>query len=414
MMTNLLKRTFFLTLFLTVSCGVLAEPAKSQNPFTAADAAKPTSVFDKNTPRPAQPVMIATPPNIDAKGYILMDAYSGKIIASKNPDQRMAPASLTKMMTSYIVSAALDAKRIHLDDLVPISKEAWQTGGSKMFVKVGDQVPVRLLMQGMIVDSGNDACVALAEFVAGSQDSFVNLMNQQAALLGMKNSHFMDVNGLPDAGHYTTPRDMATLARALVFDFPNDYQWYSQKWFTYNNIRQPNRNRLLWSDPTVDGIKTGHTDDAGYCLVASAKRKDTRLISVVMGTPSDQSRAADSAQLLTYGFRFYGSHKLYAAKTPLARAQVMLGQSDRVTVGPKNDIYITLPVGQDAAVKTDLALKDPIKAPIKAGDVVGTVRITLHDEQIAEAPVIALADVGKGSWWQQILDHMDLMIKKII
>lgn len=411
-MINLLKRIFLLVILTILPLSVMAghDPDKSPTPFNSTHN---PNTFNTPTAKQPQAQLIPTAPNVDAAGYVLMDANSGKIIAAKNPDQRMAPASLTKMMTSYILSAALDAKRVHLNDLVPISKEAWQTGGSKMFIKVGDKVPLRDLMQGMIVASGNDACVALAEFVAGSQDSFVNLMNQQAALLGMKNTHFMDVNGLPDANHYTTPRDMATLARALVFDFPQDYQWYSQKYYTYNNIRQPNRNRLLWSDPTVDGIKTGHTDDAGFCLVASAKRNNGRLISVVMGAPSDHSRAVDSQQLLTYGFRFYGSHKLYAAQSPLTHARVLFGANAEIPVGPAKDVYVTLPVGQDAAVKTDVVLKNPLTAPIKKGDIVGTMRIVLNTDVLAEQPMIALEDDNQGPWWQRMVDHGHLMLKKI-
>lgn len=411
MLTFKLLKRILIVLLVCVS-GSLSAATNGNKSLTPFNNPTPNPFNSKET-KQAQPQMIPQAPNINAAGYVIMDAGSGKVIAAKNPDQRMAPASLTKMMTSYLVSAALDAKRVHLDDLVPVSKEAWQTGGSKMFIKVGDRVPLRLLMQGMIVDSGNDACVALAEFVAGSQDSFVNLMNQQAAMLGMKNTQFKDVNGLPDAGHYTTPRDMAILARALITDFPEDYQWYSQKWFTYNNIRQPNRNRLLWSDPTVDGIKTGHTDDAGFCLVASAKRNNSRFISVVMGAPSDQARANDSQQLLTYGFRFYGSHKLYAAKTPLTNARVLFGTVDEIPVGPARDVVVTLPLGQDAAVKTSVLLKDPLKAPLKAGDIVGSMKITLNNEVLIEHPIVALQDDERGSWWQRLMDHGTLMVKKI-
>lgn len=412
MTINYLKRNLILAALLLLPALTMADADKVITPFNM-PAQTPFNTPSSSSNHTPQPKIIPAPPATSGNGYVLMDANSGKLIASKNPDQRMEPASLTKMMTSYLVSAALEAKRIHLDDLVPISEEAWKTGGSKMFIKVGDRVPVRLLMQGMIVDSGNDACVALAEFIAGSQDSFVNLMNQQAALLGMKNTHFMDVNGLPDPNHYTTPRDMATLARALIFDFPQDYQWYSQKWFTYNNIRQPNRNRLLWSDSTVDGIKTGHTDGAGYCLVSSAKRNGTRFISVVMGAPSDHARAVDSSALLTYGFRFYGSHKVYTAKTPITHARVLYGRNDSVKVGPSRDIYVTLPVGQDAAVKTDVVLKEPLTAPLKAGEEVGKMKVMLNSEVLSEHPIVALEDVAKGSWWQQTVDRAELMIKKM-
>lgn len=402
----MIRKTF------SVKCLIIA--ASISLPFGAM-AAAPATPFNtpqaqSSKPTPNAPVagqtLAPTPPNIDAAGYMLMDANSGQVLASKNPDQHLAPASLTKMMTSYILSAALDAKRVHLDDLVPVSEAAWRTGGSKMFIKVNDKVPLRDLMQGMIVDSGNDACVALSEFVAGSQDSFVNLMNQQAGLLGMKNSHFMDVNGLPDAGHYSSPRDLAILGRALVNDFPQDYQWYSQKWFTYNNIRQPNRNRLLWSDSSVDGIKTGHTDDAGYCLVASAKRNGMRLVSVVMGAPSDSSRASDSQQLLTYGFRFYTTHKLYPANKALTSARVWYGENDEINVGADRDVYVTLLSSQDAAVKTNIEIAKKLEAPIKKGQQVGKILVTVNDKVLTEQPLVAMQDDPQGGIFRRMSDHV--------
>jgi D-alanyl-D-alanine carboxypeptidase (penicillin-binding protein 5/6) len=381
---------------------IYAEP-----PTTLASPAMPTpgSAMPMAT-APGNPLITPTPPVINAKGYFLMDAYSGKELASSNPDQRMAPASLTKMMTSYIISGALREGRIHMNDLVPISQNAWKTGGSKMFVKVGDQVPVQDLMQGIIVDSGNDACVAMAEFLAGSEDSFVNLMNQQAARLGMKDTHFMDVDGLPNPNHYTTPRDMAILARALVFDFPEDYKWYSQKWFTYNNIKQPNRNRLLWRDSSVDGIKTGHTDEAGFCLVASAQRNDMRLISVVMGAPTDAARADDNEKLLTYGFRFFQSHRLYVADKPLLQARVWQGITKEIPIGLANDVYVTVPTGQATQTKANVNLNAPLKAPIKKGEVVGTVSITLNNTEIAKTNLIALQEDALGGFWRRLIDKI--------
>lgn len=404
MTSKMLKLIFAFTL----SAATVVAIAAPITPFSSQPAAANGTTGSK------QAYIVPTPPSIDATGYVLMDANSGQILASKNPDQRMAPASLTKMMTSYIVSAALDAKRVKLDDLVLISEDAWRTGGSKMFVRVGNRVPVRDLMQGMIVDSGNDACVALSEFVAGSQDAFVNLMNQQAAILGMKGTHFMDVNGLPDAGHFTTPRDMALLARALVLDFPQDYQWYSQKWFTYNNIRQPNRNRLLWNDNSVDGIKTGHTDEAGFCLVASAQRKGTRLISVVMGAPSDNSRATDSGALLNYGFRFYASHKLYNANKALTSSRVWFGENSQTPIGTERDIYVTLPINQDAELKTAMDINNPLEAPIKKGQVLGNITISLGDKVLTTQPLIALADNGKGSWLKRLMDEAHLSLSRLI
>lgn len=382
-------------------------------PLTIVQAApQPDSAFTETaTPSPTaaapgRPLVTPTPPNVNAKGYFLMDAYSGKELASSNPDQRMAPASLTKMMTSYIVSAALREGRIHLNDLVPISQNAWKTGGSKMFVKVGDQVPVADLMQGIIVDSGNDACVAMAEFLAGSEESFVHLMNQEAARLGMKDTHFMDVDGLPDPNHYSTPRDMATLARALVFDYPEDYKWYSQKWFTYNNIKQPNRNRLLWRDASVDGIKTGHTDEAGFCLVASAQRNDTRLISVVMGAPTDAARADDNEKLLTYGFRFFQTRRLYEANAPLTQVRVWQGELKEMPVGLAHDLYITVPTGQASQTKANLNLNTPLKAPIKKGEVVGTMEVTLNGTALTTVKLVALKDDALGGLWRRLVDKI--------
>jgi D-alanyl-D-alanine carboxypeptidase (penicillin-binding protein 5/6) len=363
-----------------------------------------------NIPVPAQPQFTPIAPNPDVNGFVLMDVYSGKILAAKNPDQRMEPASLTKMMTSYIISTALRAGRIHLDDLVPISAEAWKTGGSKMFVKVGDRVTVRDLMQGIIVDSGNDACVAMADFVAGSQEGFVNLMNQEAARLGMVGTHFMDVNGLPDPNHYSTPHDIALLAQALISDFPEDYRWYSQKWFTYNGIRQPNRNRLLWSDPSVDGVKTGHTEGAGFCLVASAQRNGMRLVSVVMGAPTDQGRAQSSQQLLTYGFRFFESHKLYAANTALTQARVWYGAEKQIRVGLARDFYVAIPAGQYHNLKVARMLTPMLQAPIKRGQPVGAINITLNNKPVASAPLVALNDDPKGGLWRRLVDYIRLKL----
>jgi D-alanyl-D-alanine carboxypeptidase (penicillin-binding protein 5/6) len=342
-----------------------------------------------------------------------MDAYSGKILANKNIDERVAPASLTKMMTSYIVSMALKQAHIHLTDLVTVSEVAWKTGGSKMFVKVGDKVSVQDLMQGMIVDSGNDACVAMAEYVAGSQESFVNLMNQQATRLGMKNTHFVDVDGLPDPNHYTTARDMSILARALILDFPEDYKWYSQKWFSYNGIKQPNRNRLLWRIPDVDGIKTGHTNEAGFCLAASGKKNALRLITIVMGAPSDEMRAQDSQKLLTYGFRFFESRKLYHANVNLSTTRIWFGQRPQIKVGLAQDLYATLPLGTSKKSITTMTFTPNLKAPIKKGEVIGQINVILNDKTIASAPLVALENLSKAGIWRSLIDRTNLLFDKI-
>jgi serine-type D-Ala-D-Ala carboxypeptidase (penicillin-binding protein 5/6) len=361
-----------------------------------------------------QPMLTPIVPKIDAAGYVLLDTNSGMVLAQSNADQRRAPASLTKIMTSYIISLALKQGQIHLDDSVLISKRAWQTGGSKMFIKVGDHVSVRDLMQGIIVDSGNDASIAMAEHVAGSEDAFVHLMNQQAARLGMTGTHFTDVNGLPDPNHFTTPRDMAILAQALIRDFPQDYRWYSQKWFTYNGIRQPNRNRLLWRNPDVDGIKTGHTQDAGFCLVASAREKNTRLISVIMGAPSDEKRAQDSQKLLTYGFRFFESKKLASATQALANPPVWFGTQPTVSVGVAHDLYVSVPINTlSKRIKTNLNLTNPLRAPIKKGQTLGTIDVVLSDKVLAQTPLIALQEIPKAGFIRSLVDHISLLFQRL-
>ncbi len=351
-------------------------------------------------------VTVPPPPSLDVKGYILIDAPTGKILASFNPESRLAPASLTKMMTAYVVSMALKEGKIHLTDNAPISEKAWRTGGSKMFVKVGTQVPVKDLMQGIIVDSGNDACVAMAEYVGGSEDAFADLMNQTAAALGMKNSHFVDSTGLPNPAHYSTPDDLSKLARAVVYSFPEDYQWYSQKWFSYNGIRQPNRNRLLWRDPSVDGIKTGHTDEAGYCLVSSAKRNGTRLIAVVMGAPSDAARADDSQKLLDYGFRFFETHLIYPANSLLGKIRVWGGVSRMLDVGVIDPLAISVIPGQFNQTKIQMILDKNLAAPIHKGQKVGEIQIYVDDKVTQKINVVALSDDLKGGLFRRGYDHV--------
>lgn len=362
---------------------------------------------------PAMPMATPSAPTIAGKAFVLMDAASGKILAAQNADQRMPPASLTKMMTSYIVSEAIRQGRVKLDDLVSISEKAWRTGGSKMFVKVGDRIPVRDLMQGIIVDSGNDACVAMAEHVAGSEEAFASLMNQAAKVLGMTGTHFTDSTGLPNPDHYTTPRDMAVLARALVMNFPEDYKWYSQKWFTYNGIKQPNRNRLLWRDPAVDGIKTGHTEEAGFCLVSSAQKNGTRLISVVMGAPTDSARAEDSERLLNYGFRFFETHKLYAGGSALRNVRVWQGREREIPAGVLKDFYVTVMPGQFAQVKTEIVLNAPVKAPVTKGQVLGKINLTANGQSIGSAPLVALQDDPQGGFFSRLADSVSLSIKNL-
>jgi D-alanyl-D-alanine carboxypeptidase (penicillin-binding protein 5/6) len=354
--------------------------------------------------QPLQPTFTPSAPNLEATGYILMDTASGKILAQKDADKRMPPASLTKLMTMYIISSALKTGQIHLDDKVRISTKAWKTEGSRMFVKVGSEVPVRDLVQGVIVASGNDAAVALAEHIAGTEEAFTAIMNQQAQLLGMQNSHFMDSTGLPNKDHYSTAHDLAILTRAYIANFPEDYSYYSEKWFDYNGIRQPNRNRLLWRYSYADGLKTGHTNEAGYCLVASAKKDGMRLVSVVLGAPNDQSRTEDSIRLLTYGFRFFETHKLYNAATPLVEARIWQGQKSEIPLGITNELYITVPTGQYKRLQTNMVINNPLKAPVIKGQAYGILNIVLNNQTLASTPLIALESTERGNLWSRATD----------
>lgn len=356
--------------------------------------------------QPQQPTFTPSAPNIDASAYILMDAASGRLIAQKNPDQKVPPASLTKLMSMYIVSVALKTGQIRLDDKVRISTKAWKTPGSRMFVKANEEVPVRELLKGIVVASGNDATVALAEYIAGTEEAFVGIMNQQAQILGMKNSHFIDSTGLPNKDHYSTARDMAKLTQAYIKNFPNDYNLYAEKWLTYNNIKQPNRNRLLWRYQYADGLKTGHTSEAGYCLVASAKKDGMRLISVVLGAPSEQSRTEDSIRLLTYGFRFYETRKLYSADQSLVSPRVWQGQKTEIPFGIHEDLYVTVPTGQFKRLQVQIAMNNPLKAPIKKGESYGTIHVLLNNQVIAEKALVALENDAKGNFWRRASDSI--------
>ncbi len=362
--------------------------------------------------QPQQPTFTPSAPNLNATGFIMMDATSGRILTEKNSDQRMPPASLTKLMTMYIVSNALKSGQIKLDDKVMISKKAWQTEGSRMFLKVGSEVPVRELVQGVVVASGNDAAVALAEHIAGTEEGFAELMNQQAKILGMNNSHFVDSTGLPNEQHYSTAHDLAILTQAYIKNFPEEYSLYSEKWYTYNNIRQPNRNRLLWRYQYADGLKTGHTKEAGYCLVGSAKKDGMRLITVVLGEPNDAGRTEDSIRLMTFGFRFFETHKLYNASTPLVQARVWQGQRGEVPLGLTEDFYVTVPTGQYKKLQASLELNNPIKAPIVKGQPYGNLVIKINDQVIATKPLIALDGDDKGGFFRSMSDSVKFNIHK--
>lgn len=360
-----------------------------------------------NANRP--PRIIPAPPELSAKSYVLMDANTGKILVQKNAHQKLPPASLTKVMSIYVIENALANGQINLDDPVRITKKAWQTKGSRMFVKPDTNVPVRDLIKGIIIASGNDATVALSEYVGGNTETFVSMMNQTAKLTGMLNTHFDNPDGLPSDSHYSTAYDLARLTRHLIYDFPQYYPWFKQKWFTYNNIKQPNRNRLLWRDPSADGVKTGHTKAAGFCLIASAKRGDTRLISVVMGTPSDSARARDSQTLLNYGFRFYESHKLYSAGQTITAPRVYLGEYKKVPLGLVRDFYVTVPAGSYEKLKAQITLKTPLKAPIKKGEAYGAITIISGTQKITERPLVALMNDPEGGFFTRMKDHIALM-----
>ena len=359
----------------------------------------------------AAPQLIPAAPDVGAKAYLLEDFHSGDVLAEHNADKRIEPASLTKLMTSYVVAYELANGTIHLDDKVRISKKAWRMGGSRMFVEVGTKVPVRELVKGMVVQSGNDATVALAEYVAGSEDAFVDLMNEHARELGMKHTHFANATGLPNPKHYTTARDLAKLTRALIRDFPQDYDWYDEKQFTYNHIKQYNRNRLLWLDDRVDGVKTGHTDSAGYCLIASAKQDAMRLISVVAGTKSNHARVQASRALLNYGFRFYNTYKLYAAGKPLTTMTIYKGAQEKLPLGLDRDLYVTIPRGQRDHIKANMDVDATIVAPAHKGQSFGAVNVTLDGKPVAKRPLVALQDVDQGGLWRRMVDNVVLMFK---
>jgi D-alanyl-D-alanine carboxypeptidase (penicillin-binding protein 5/6) len=351
-------------------------------------------------------VPIPAAPKVAAKNYILVDANSGRVLAEKEADVQVEPASITKLMTSYVIYNELDAGRLSMDDMVTISEKAWRMGGSRMYVEVDKQVSVHDLMKGLIIQSGNDATVALAEHIAGTERAFVDLMNQYAAKLGMTNTYFANSTGWPAEGHLTSARDISKLALAVIQEFPEHYAWYKEKVFTYNNIKQYNRNKLLWSDDSVDGIKTGHTESAGYCLVASAVRSDMRLISVVLNTESEKTRASVSQSLLNYGFRFFETHKLYAAGEVLNRSRVWKGESEKVSLGLLKDLYITIPRGSYGQLEAVMDVDANIVAPLDKGSQHGAVRVNLAEEEMLQTPLVALESVGEGSMFQIAKDHI--------
>ncbi|WP_237466447.1 serine hydrolase [Vibrio stylophorae] len=363
----------------------------------------------------AVPSVVPDAPDIAAKGYVLMDFHSGKVIASKNAETRLHPASLTKIMTSYVIGQAIARGDISLDDTVVVSKNAWSTNfpdSSKMFIEVGTEVKVADLNRGIIIQSGNDACVAMAEHVAGSEDAFVDLMNAWAKQLGLTHTHFANVHGLDNPNLYTTPMDMAKLARALIRDVPEEYKIYGEKEFTYNGIKQYNRNGLLWDTSLhVDGMKTGHTNKAGYSLVSSATDGDMRLIAVVMGTANANARKAESKKLLNYGFRFFDTVSPHKANETLISERVWMGDTDEVALGVKEDTYVTLPRGQVKDLKTNFEMSKELVAPIKEGDVVGTLYYQVDGKDVAKYDLVALNTVEKGGFFSRLIDYILMLIQ---
>jgi len=351
-----------------------------------------------------------TAPTIAAKSYILQDFASGRVLAELNSEQRLPPASITKLMTAYVVSHELANGNINLADEVLISEKAWRMVGSRSFIEVNTKVPVEVLLRGMIIQSGNDAAVALAEHIAGSEETFAQMMNQYAQQLGMFNTNYQNATGLPSTDHYTTAKDIAILSTAIIRDFPEEYKWYAEKEFTYNNITQHNRNKLLWRDTTVDGLKTGHTEEAGYCLAASAQRSGMRLVSVVLGTRSENARAQETQKLFNYGFRFFESHELYKAQDKVADVKVWKGAINLVNLGLEQSLAVTVPRGRYKELVATTNIQQPVIAPIAVGSALGQVEIRLGDEIIATQALIALNEVEQGSWWRRLMDSIMMLI----
>ncbi|MBS1143915.1 MAG: D-alanyl-D-alanine carboxypeptidase [Proteobacteria bacterium] len=352
---------------------------------------------------------LPVPPSLAAKSWLLLEVGSNQVLTTEKPDERLEPASLTKLMTAYLTFSALHKKTLSLEQPLPVSEKAWRTGGSKMFIRVDTQVPVEDLIKGMIVQSGNDACVTLAEGIAGSEENFAQMMNREAKRLGMNASSFRNSTGLPDPEHYTTARDLSLLASALIRDFPEEYKkYYSMKEYTYNGITQPNRNRLLFIDPTVDGVKTGHTEAAGYCLISSALRDKRRLLSVVLGTASDSARASESQKLLNWGYISYDAVALFAKDQTVSTLRVWKGAQSEVKAGFTGDLSIAVPKGYADKVKSDFVAEPRLIAPIEAGQKLGVLKVTIEGKPYNEYPVVALENVPLGNIFIRILDTIRL------
>ncbi len=394
-----MKKFFSLLLLVMPALTFAAKPVAKVEPKPAVDA-----------PQPAAPVAFGAL-NVAAKSFVLRDFQSGQILVSQSPDLKVEPASLTKLMTAYLAFKNIKEKRLAEDQALPVSEKAWKAIGSRMFIDLKVPVTVGELLRGMIIQSGNDASIALAEAMGGSEEAFAELMNKEATRIGMKNSHFLNATGLPDAQHYSTAEDLSLLASAIIRDFPEFYTIYSTREYKYNKITQPNRNRLLWLDPTVDGMKTGHTDSAGWCLVSSAKRNDRRLISVVLGTASDTVRTIESQKLLNYGFQFYDTRRMYKQGESVTDLEVYKGQEKTVKAGFDRDLFLTLPRSEFEKVQSTLTTTQPLIAPLAKGQKIGVMKLALGDKTIAEYPVLAVEAVPVAGFFRRTWDSLRLMLK---
>jgi D-alanyl-D-alanine carboxypeptidase (penicillin-binding protein 5/6) len=408
-----MSRLFLRALLLVASAAALGAPPPAATPQAAApQAAAPQGPVPQAAAAAPAGSPIPQPPSVDARAYLLLDHDSGRVLAETRADERMEPASLTKLMTSYAVFAALKEGRLKLTDTVTISEHAWKAEGSRTFVQVGTQIPAEVLIKGMLVQSGNDATIALAEQVGGTESAFAQIMNSYAKRLGMKATNYENSDGLPSANHYTTARDLAILSRALVNDFPQYYAWYGLREFTWNNITQHNRNGLLLRDPTVDGIKTGHTDSAGYCLITSAKRGGMRLTSIVLGSPSIKAREDASAALLNYGFTFFETGKVKARGQLIVKPHVYKGQTAEVAAGSPADLWVTVGRGQLASLHTAVTVKEPLVAPIVAAQSVGEFTVTAaNGDVVIRSPLVALGADPAGGLWTRMIDGIELWFK---
>ncbi len=373
----------------------------------------PITVFASLPPLPPPVPIVPAPPTLAAKSYLLIDFLSDAIIAQQDIDQHLEPASLTKMMTAFVIDQSIKDGKAKLTDLVHISQKAWHAPGSRMFLEVNTEIPLEDLLRGIIIQSGNDASIAVAEHIAGDESTFAELMNYYAQQLGMTNTHFVNVTGLPHPNHYSSAKDMALLAKALIRHFPESYKIYSEKEFTYKNIKQINRNRLLWRNELVDGIKTGHTDTAGYCLVASGQKNGMRLIAVVMGAKTDEIRVEETNKLLTYGFRFYETRKLYPAGTSLKQSRIWMGTEKQINLGLKDDLYITIGQGQYERLKAIVNVDKEIKAPTTEGAVLGSLKVQVEDKLIIERPIVALHPVASGGFLSRTYDRLALSVQTL-